>query len=224
MTPPSGGDAIPPNFLNIDEPPTAPHKGSSDYDKPPPVIPRAPKRKALALTGVDKGGIPEKAAAAANMKLRGASYQDIAEVCEYANAAEAQAAVLKVLAATHSPDEWETMRVIAAARAELLLEQSLAMASADYLIDDTTGERIPNDDRRLWHGAAQTDLMNWVGITGAKAPAKVEVTPGDVTLERIVNQILERSGHREVHEADVLELDQIPPGPSATDDDLDLYG
>lgn len=219
-------DAVPPNFLNLDEPaePAAPAPPKVE-GKAPAVIPVLPKRKPISVTNAEmKGGVPAKAAAAANMKLRGASYADIAEVLEYENPAAAQADVLKVLAMTHSPEEWETMRVVAAARAEMLLEQSVAMASADYLVDETTNERIPNTERRMWHGAAQTDLMNWVAITGAKAPSKIEVTPGEVQLEKLVGQMIERMGHAEVREADVLELDQIPSTPEGGEDDLDVYG
>lgn len=219
-------DAVPPNFLNLDEPEApAPPPPPKVEGKAPAIIPVLPKRKPISISNAEtRGGVPAKAAAAANMKLRGASYANIAEVLEYENPAAAQADVLKVLAMTHSPEEWETMRVVAAARAEMLLEQSVAMASADFLVDEATGERIPNSERRLWHGAAQTDLMNWVAITGAKAPSKIEVTPGEVQLERLVAQMIERSGHSEVHEADVLELDQLPSAPDGGPDDLDVYG
>lgn len=217
-----------PIYIDLGEPPkpdAAAAPPPKVDGKTPAIIPVLPKRQRIDLTSTEtKAGIPAKGAAAANMKLRGASYQQIAETLEYENAAAAQADVLKVLAATHSPDEWETMRVVAAGRAEMLLEQSLAMASADYLEDATTHEKIPNSERRLWHGTAQTDLMNWVAITGAKAPSKIEITPGEVQLERLVQQMIERSGHNEVHEADVLDLEQIPSAPDGGDDDLDVYG
>jgi hypothetical protein len=227
-TPDDEGTAVPPVFVDIDEPfDTEPEKPATPPPPPaePPkrVIPKLPKQDQLKISDAEmRAGIPAKAAAAANLKLRGASYQKIAEVLEYEHPRDAQSDVLKVLAMTHSPDEWETMRVVAGARAEMLLEQALDMASADYLVDATTGEHLPNDERRLWHAAAGVALMNWVTITGAKAPSKVEITPGEVQLENIVRELIDRTGHTEVHEADVLELEVLPPDAGNPDDDI--YG
>lgn len=173
---------------------------------PIPVLPDRP-----AFTGDEiKRGVSLRNRSAANLKIEGFSYQEIAEMLEFQTATDAKRAVETTLAAIHSDSDLETLRILASSRAEKLLRQSMAMASADYLVDSESGERIPNTERLRWHQQASADMMNWAAIVGAKAPTKLEVTPGEAQFEEIVNRILEKSGIEEVLEAEVIELEAIP--------------
>lgn len=179
-----------------------------------PPITRLPDREPpLKSTEVSRG-ISVRAKSCANMRLEGASFLEIAEALEYADAREAKRDFLRAMAASHPPEDWETMRHMETLRAEKLFRQSLAMASTDYLVDEH-GNKVPNTDKLKWHQQAASDLMNHATISGAKAPAKLEITPGEAQFESLVSQMLERSGHSVTEEADVLELSQV----SDPDDD-----
>lgn len=206
-----------PVHLDLEEPADAkkkPSKGKKKPEKPKKaVIPTLPApTKPLTDTEVRRG-VSNRDKSAANLKLSGASYQDIAETLDFRDAMEAKRAVERTLAATHSPDEWETLRLVESARAEALFARSLAMASADFLVDEE-GNRIANTEKLAWHRQAAADLMNHALITGAKAPAKIEITPDESKLEAIVNEMMNRMGHEEILEADVIELTAIPELPA----------
>lgn len=187
---------------------------SKEKDEPkPPAIPKAPGTAIEPLTGDEiKRGISQRARSAANLKVEGYSYQDIADLLEFDKAADAKRAVESVLAAIHGPGDYETIRIIAAARAEDALRRSTQMAKANF-IQMEDGDRVPNTEQLRWHQQAGTDLMNWAVITGAKAPTKVEITPGDDDMERLVALMLERSGHEEIVDAEVIDLEYIPNEP-----------
>lgn len=193
-------------------------KAAGDDEKDAkPRIPQLPKAS-KPLTDVEvRRGVSNRDKSAVNLKLAGASYQEIADALDLKSAAEAKRAVERTLAATHAPEEWQTLRMLAAARAEDLFKRSLAMASADYLVLDD-GERVPNTEKLRWHQQAAADLMNHVQITGAKAPTKIEITPDEARMEEIVSEMLRRSGEENIIEADVIELDVIPST------DLAIYG
>lgn len=207
-----------PLFLDLDEPKPSsskkkgirsPRKPKREEEKKKAVVPVLPERPVL--TGDEiKRGVSMRSRSAANLKIEGFSYQEIAEMLEFQTAAEAKRAVETTLAAIHTDSDLETLRILASSRAEKLLRQSMAMASADFLVDSETGERIANSEKLRWHQQASADVMNWAAITGAKAPTKLEITPGEAQFEEIVSRMLERAGVEEVLELDVIELDDIP--------------
>lgn len=210
--------------MNFDEPsPREPFARNSDApwdDDPPPkktVIPRLPDPKAPEKGDKRVRGISNRNRSAANMRIAGASYLDIADLLEFPSAAMAKKAVESVLAVTHNLDELDSLRRQAVARAEQLFARSSAMAGADYLVDDD-GNRIANGEKLRWHQQAAADLMNWAAITGTKAATKVEFTPGEERMDQIVSQIMERMGHEEILDAEVLELEQIPDEPDEEDE------
>ena len=208
-----------PVHMAFDEP-EAPKKkaGKSKKEKPEPkkvVIPSLPPAE-KPLTDVEvRRGVSNRDKSAVNLKLAGASYQEIADTLELDSAGDAKRIVERALAATHSPDDWQTLRTIAAARAEEMFSRSLAMAKADYLVTED-GERVPNTDKRMWHNEARNDLVNLVQITGAKAPTKIEITPDEARMEEIVAELLARSGAEDILDAEVIELAEVP----GTDVDL----
>lgn len=223
-----------PTFMDFEEPP-APGWAEGDKRKKrfadkmdeveaaPLKILKLPERPAPLKSTEVVRGVSQRAKSCANMRLEGASFIEIAEVLEYEDAKAAKRDFQRALAATHPPEDWETMRQMEVARAERLFKQSLAMASADYLVDDE-GNRVANTDRLRWHQQAASDLMNHAVISGAKAPTKLEITPGEAQLEELVEQMLSRAGHEITHEAEVLELTQIPTLVGDLEDgDIDEY-
>lgn len=224
-------------YMDFEEPPQRHHtsgeasrgrkkrgeREGSDPEKSQVSIPRLPKPEEP-LTGDEiRRGVSDRNRAAAKYKARGYSYLEIADLLEFETAQAARRAVESVISATLAPEEIEMQRAIVVARAEELFKQSAAMASADYLVDDE-GERIPNERKLQWHQQAAVDLMNIATLTGAKAPTKVEFTPGEAEMERLVAQIVSRSGHEDIMDAEVIDLDTIPAierGEYVDDDEED---
>lgn len=209
-----------PVHMDFEEPPhpydAAPRarggkKSAKKRKRTPQGIPQLPQRPAF--TGDEiKQGVSTRSRAAANLRVEGYSFLEIAEMLEFPDARAAQRAVEAVLAAVHGDSDLESLRIIAAARAERLVKQSLAMAGADYLVvkgDDGTEERVPNRDKLRWHQQAAIDVQNWAAITGAKAPTKLEITPGEAEYDKIVDRLLRASGQDEIVDAEVIELDAI---------------
>lgn len=211
------------NHLDFEEPsspPPAEKTKKTREDKGLLPITRLPEReKPLTSTEVVRG-VSQRARACVNMRLEGASFMEIADILEYETPQDAKRDCERALAATHPPEDWETMRQLATARAESQFAESLKHAKADYLVDEQ-GNRVPNVDKLRWHQQASSDLMNFVTISGAKAPTKVEITPGEAQMERIVEELLQRGGYSVAQEADVLELTAIESAPD--DDGLDIY-
>jgi hypothetical protein len=162
------------------------------------------------LTGDEvRRGVSNRNRAAMKLKSRGFSYLEIAEELDFPTAMDAKRAVESVIAATLTPEEIDMQRALVVSRAEELYKQSIAMATADYLVDDD-GERVANDKKLQWHQQASSDLMNIATLTGAKAPTKVEFTPTEVDLERMVERMVQLSGHEDIVDAEVIEWDAIP--------------
>lgn len=214
--PPPAGGWIDRDVAHGGKPP-ADETEKSDY---PPVL-RLPDREPPLRTTEVRHGITQRAKSCANMRLEGFSFLEIAETLEYSDAREAKRDFKRAMAASHSPEEWETMRQVESMRAERLFRQSFEMAQAEYLVDEE-GQKVPNADRLRWHQQAAADLMNHATISGAKAPTKLEVTPGEAQFEELVSKMLERSGHKVAEEADVLELTQL--SNDSGDEEVDLYG
>lgn len=213
-----------PAFVDFEEPP-APKKGKKkpkkDVEPPkPPAIVKLPDREpAMKSTEVVRG-LSQRAKACVNMRLEGASFMEIADFLEYETPQDARRDCERALAATHPPEDWETLRQVATARAEGLFQQSYRMARADFLVDQD-GNQVPNVDKRGWHNQAAQDLMNHAIISGAKAPAKLEVTPGEAALDRLADKMLKRGGYTVTEEAEALELTVIPHEEG--DDGPDIY-
>lgn len=186
------------------------------------VIPRLPELQ-KPLTGDEiRRGVSDRNRAAAKYRVKGYSYDEIAELCEFDTAADAKRAVESVVAATLAPEEIDMQRAIILSRQEDLFRQSNAMAHADFLVDDE-GTKIPNTEKLRWHQQASSDLMAIATLTGAKAPTKVEISPGEAEMERIVNAIVLRAGHEDIVDAEVIDLDLIPAIESADGEEDDEW-
>lgn len=201
-----------PVYLDV-EPPS----DDESLDKPKPAaIPRLPKPE-KPLTDLEmRRGVSNRDKAAVNLKLAGANYQEIAETLEFPSAKDAKRAVERALAVTHTPDEWDTLRLVTQARAEEMFKRSFAMAGADFLVLED-GTKVPNADKLRWHQQAAADLMNHATITGAKAPVKHEITADEEQLAQLVSAMTGHLGVEEVLDAEVLELESLPVDPTDLD-------
>jgi hypothetical protein len=109
--------------------------GTHPWDpEPADPIPMPPERELMVVPGRTRGGISDRARAATNLKVDGFSYQEIAEMLEFKDAKEAKREVEHTLAMTHTADDYETLRTLAASRAEQRLRLSSQMAGAHYLV------------------------------------------------------------------------------------------
>lgn len=164
------------------------------------------------------GSADQRSIAASKMRLAGAPFHEIAAELGYQSAEQARAAYIAALASMNPMEDLETLRQSAALRAEMLFAQSFAMASADYLVvtetDEETGEeveiRVSNPDRHRWHEQAAKDLALHTMITGAKAPAKIEMSATVEQLNKMVHTLVATSGQQSADiEADIWDLKEI---------------
>lgn len=192
-----------------------------DFDKPERKPEPSPTRRrplkeripVLPSLGVEAGQLKtpdQRAVACAQLRLMGAPFNEIADQLGYDSAASARAAYISALANIAPVEDLETLRQAEGMRAEMLFRKSLAMASADYLVDEETGEKIPNADRLRWHDQAAKDLALHAAITGAKAPARVEVSATTQELNQMVHVLIQESNMESEIEADVWEIEEIP--------------
>lgn len=201
--------------------------GTHPWDAPPnpdaeakeATIARLPERDPAEYPTDDRlvRGVSNRNRTAAKLWAMHKSYDYIAERCDFPSAAAAKRAVESVISATLVPEEIETMRLKVVQTAETLLADALEMAKADHLVDGD-GTPVENVDRLRWHAQASAVLRDLAMYTGAKAPTKVEFTPGEAEMERLVNQMLAKAGHQEVLEADVIELHVMPAIERGEDD------
>lgn len=213
-----------PVFVDLGDPDAlkpAPRRGrkkDEGAEKPPkdvakliPVLP--PPSNALTKAEVH-AGVSQRDRAIVNMKLAGASFVEIADTLEIEDVADVKRAFDRTIALTHAPEDYETLRMTAAARLEMLMKRSIAMAQADFLVDQATGEHIPNEDRRGWHAQAVNDVMMHAALTGAKAPTRVEITPDEARMDELTAQLVRKLGGEDmILDAEVIELDEIPDVP-----------
>lgn len=211
MTGEAWGDPV---FMDMEEPeaPSAKKKrrkkGREAEEKKPAGIPQLPPPEKRLTDENLRGGISNRDRAIVNLKLEGASYAEISDELEIHDVAKVKRAYERALALTHTSDDWETLRMTAAARAEVLFKRSFAMAKADRLILPD-GEEVANTEQLRWHQQAASDLMAHATITGAKAPTKVELTPGEEQMDKIVQQLVERMGHEDIMDAEVIEFEAL---------------
>lgn len=152
----------------------------------------------------------QRSVACVNMRMAGAPFHEIAVELGYSDASQAKQQYINALANMFPIEDWETLRQIEAMRAETQLRRSFAMAGAEYLVDHETGEKIPNTDRLRWHEQAGKDLALHAMITGAKAPARLEVSASTQELNQMVQVLLQANGDTPEIEADVYDIDDLP--------------
>lgn len=219
-----GEPTPPPKPIQVEfEKPVSKGEQRASEGKPPrkPLRERIPKLPEMERVNPEKLQKPEqRQVSCVNMRMAGASFHEIAKDLGYASADSARTAYYSALANMHPPEDIETMRQMEGMRAEALFRKSLAMASADFLVatdivvDEVTGEetevevRIPNTEKLRWHDQAAKDLALHAAITGAKAPARMEVNASTEEINRIVHLIVQNQGGEDL-EADIFQMAEI---------------
>lgn len=196
------------------------------FDKPPrksetrPPAATAPARRPLreriptlpAVT-VDPDTLTkpnQRAEACVNMKLAGAPWPEIVKHLNYASVADAEAAFISALATMYPVSSWEVLRQEAALRAEERLRRSHAMATADYFVDANDPEvKIANTEKLRWHEMEGKDLALLVTITGAKAPARMEINADTAMLAQMAAAVLAGQENQPELEASVWDIDDV---------------
>lgn len=168
-------------------------------------IPRLPDEPRIDPATV--GDVDTRAIACANLRLAGTPFHEIAKELGYADAATARGAYISALARMNPSEDLETLRQAATLRGEILFRQSLAMASADYLVDED-GNKMANTEKLRWHEQAAKDLNLLTMITGAKAPAKLEVSSTTQELSQMVHVLVQANGSQQP-EADIWEIAEM---------------
>lgn len=220
-----------PKRVDFDKPKTQAELRRDAGKKPKPRRSLVPVLPSLEVDPEVVGKPDQRAVACVNMRLNGAPFHEIAKALEYVDAAQAKQAFIAGLTRMNPVEDWETLRQVEALRAETLFRRSLAMASADYLVvhrvvEDENGneieieEQVPNTEKRSWHEQAAKDLRLHALITGAQAPARVEVSADTQELNQMVQAIIQAkqaSGEQVELEADIWDAEEIP-------DDADEMG
>lgn len=193
--------------------------GKKVAKKPKPVIPVLPDHR---VNLEDLKTPDQRAVACVNLRLAGAPWPVIAAELHYASEKVAESAYVAALAGMYPMSNWETLRQEAALRAEAQLRRSTQMATADYFVDANDPKvKIPNTDRRHWHQQAERDLALLVTITGAKAPARLEVTADSAELNQMLSLILQTSGDQPALEPNIFDMDDIIDVEEITDGEED---
>lgn len=144
-----------------------------------------------------------KAQAAFTLKLKGASYADIARVLEYANPKAAKNAVERVLAsASNDPESIDHGRIIANRRYERLL---MAVMSKALKEDD------PN--HLAYHARAVAVVDRIARINGLDAAQQIQVTVNDDQIREYVANMAKLAGYAtQAIEADILDAEIVDEG------------
>lgn len=200
------------SYLDLPEPPRRPASKTTQRnakrDQGRKLIPHLPPPD-VNVNDIDmQGDVTTLDAAVVSMRIAGASFHDIAMTLELPSAMDAQSRLYKAIAKTHPREEWETTRQLEVARVEVLVARSMAMAGADYLVDED-GVKHENAERLKWHAQAAQDIALHATITGAKAPTRVEITPTDEEYGQIVDLVLREKGVVQDREYSILELTEL---------------
>lgn len=190
-----------------------------------PSRPKKPPRERIPVLPADPIDVTElakpdqRSVACVNLKLAGASWPAIAKELGYASPKAAETAYIAALAGMYPVEAAETLRQTEILRAELLINVALPMATADFFVDanDPT-VRIPNTEKRLWHEQALKAVALHSTISGAKAPARIEVSADAAELNTMVNALLQAAAAQAggtdeeivIEEASIWDVDALP--------------
>lgn len=191
-----------------------PERKGAGEEKPKRKGPAIPVLKPITVQPEEIVKPDQRAVACVNLRMAGAPFHEIARELGYANPKAAETAYVSALADMYPVESWENLRQIEAMRAEVLLRQALAMAQADFFVDvDDSEVLIPNTEKARWHDQALKALQVHAMITGARAPARLEVSASTAELHQMVNAILVAQGSEGPKEADIFQIEELPPAP-----------
>lgn len=142
----------------------------------------------------------ERALAATEMKLAGATYQEIYEVLELASPAIARRLVEHTLASnTDETKDYSALRSLTSLRLEGLLKSVWPRATDQ------------NDPEQLsYHRAGLSVIDRFAKLHGLDAPTRVAIfSPSSEQMDKVVTAMLVASGVTDADEADIFAMDDI---------------
>lgn len=149
-----------------------------------------------------------RAYAAAVLRSRMYSFEEIAHLLGYANPTTARSAVVGHVLSLDKGNDLETLRYALIGALEANARRSITLAAADAF-QDADGNVYQNSERIAWHREARQDLEALARISGAQAAAQVKLlTPESAELDELVRQ-LELAAGRKLVEPDVMVLDEV---------------
>jgi hypothetical protein len=162
------------------------------------------------------------AAAAASMRIAGASYAEIAAALEYASAAHARAVVEKTLAGAYQVEDRETLFRVTAARLDGLTKAIYPKAVNDTvpatddtgrLLTDAAGAPIPQrNSEQIAYGKLLLDVLaRQAKLHGLDAPTQVLINPQAEEFNKVVS-LLARQVEDDTIEADVFDAEIVEDG------------
>lgn len=141
--------------------------------------------------------------AAVAMKVSGASYEDIADVLEYASPAAARMAVEKALADSVDADtDYRSLRAVASLQLDGLLKATFPKA-----------RNTKDPDQLAYVRMALSIVDRKIKLHGVDAPQMITIIdPGAEEFERVIALAATRMGPQVAPEGDIFELEQAPDG------------
>lgn len=135
------------------------------------------------------------------MRVRGATWDEVARALGYANAGNACRAVSNYVGTLPTP-EVDHLRSMWRERLETLWPIAVG------------------DAQRGRHGSLRAAVAiadRASKLDGLDAPRKLEITPGEGEIDRIAEEIARRSGYQEIEEPDVIDLEILDDNDNDND-------
>lgn len=158
-----------------------------------------------------------QARAAANLRYAGASYEDIARILDYRDAATARRVVEEALARTYPDESRESLFKIASGRLQQLMFKLSERTEAYVQARDPNGRVIRDgadkpvlelNPEQLAYVKVVADLNSrWVRLHGLEAPQQVQITPDAEAFDRVMSQARAQILSGQAPEADVFAIE-----------------
>lgn len=161
------------------------------------------------------------AAAAVNLAIEGAPYDEIARLCGYTSAAQARFVVEEQLASMHEFKDRKSLFALTAARHEALLRSLAPNALKNEIpsLDPETGMPVydrhgnevmkPNKDQVPFAKLYLDVLARTARLHGLDAPTEVKINPSAAEFEKVLTMLDAAQREGEALEADIWADDEI---------------
>jgi hypothetical protein len=160
--------------------------------------------------------------AAVSLKIKGASYAEIAEVLEYESPAYARAAVERALAQTHDDEDKSALRNLSTARLEKLA-QALAPTAMNPTVRIKSGRN--DEGEEVYAEVANPELLpasrqylavldRMIKLHGLDAPTQLQfVDPKTEEFARVVEMVARATGEQIPIEGDIEDAEIVEGNP-----------
>ncbi|MFB8386795.1 hypothetical protein ACFC3F_06605 [Microbacterium sp. NPDC055910] len=141
-----------------------------------------------------RGDAMQRAAQAWHLRVLGKTWAEIAEAVGFANDANAIRAVRRFVGRLPEPSADEA--------------RTVWRERMEYLWSVAARDAAAGRPGALRAGVAVADRAS--KLDGLDAPQRFAVTPNEAELNRLVDMLVARSGHEEISDAEVIDLDIVP--------------